>query len=259
MMEANYHTHTPRCHHAEGAEREYVEQAIARGVKILGFSDHSPQVYDEGYISGVRMLPEQLEDYVMTLRGLREEYAGRIEIYIGLEAEYYPRYFDRLLPLIRPWKLDYLILGQHFLGNETEGLPPCPRQTEDEALLERYVMQTMEGLETGAFSCFAHPDVLNYTGDPRIYRKWYEKLCLRAKELNVPIEMNMLGYVTNRHYPNAAFFQIVREVGNDVILGCDAHAPGRVADPSEIDRCMRFLRECGINRVADRMNMISPV
>ena len=258
-MEANYHTHTVRCHHAEGTEREYIEQAIARGVKILGFSDHSPQIYDDGYVSGVRMLPEQLEDYVMTLRGLREEYAGRIEIYIGLEAEYYPRLFDRLLRLIRPWQLDYLILGQHYLGNEFEGLPPCPRGTDDEAWLERYVKQTTEALETGMYSCFAHPDILNYTGDQKIYRKWYEKLCLRAKELNVPIEMNMLGYATNRHYPNAAFFRIVGEVGNDVILGCDAHAPGRVADPSEIDRCMQFLRECGINRVAERMRMISPV
>ena len=27
---ANYHTHTFRCHHANGTEREYIEQAIER-------------------------------------------------------------------------------------------------------------------------------------------------------------------------------------------------------------------------------------
>ena len=257
MMEANYHTHTVRCHHAEGTEREYVEQAVFRGLKVLGFSDHSPQVFD-GYVSGCRMLPEQLEDYVMTLRGLREEYADRLRLLIGLEAEYYPKYFHRLLDLIRPFQLDYLILGQHFTGNEYEGEPHLTLPSEDESRLERYVKQTIEGLETGAFSCFAHPDVFHYVGDPKIFRKWYEKLCVRAKELGIPLEMNMLGYVTNRHYPSADFFRIVREVGNDVILGCDAHAPGRVADPAEIDRCMQFLHDSGIHQVLNRMTLVTP-
>ena len=38
-MIANYHTHTWRCRHADGTEREYVERAIEGGLKILGFSD----------------------------------------------------------------------------------------------------------------------------------------------------------------------------------------------------------------------------
>ena len=251
-MDANYHTHTVRCNHAEGTEREYIEQAIARNLRILGFSDHAPQIYD-GYVSGYRMSPGQLEDYVTTLEALREEYAGRIEILIGLEAEYYPRYFGRLTDLIRPFHLDYLILGQHFTGNESDGEPPCPQPTDDEKRLERYVRQTAEALETGRFRCFAHPDILNFTGDRKIYRKWYEKLCGHAKELNIPLEMNMLGYATGRHYPNADFFRIAGEVGNDVILGCDAHNPARVADPSEIDRCLAFLRQCGVSRIIGRI------
>jgi len=30
-MFANYHTHTSRCHHAKGTEREYIEAAIKAG------------------------------------------------------------------------------------------------------------------------------------------------------------------------------------------------------------------------------------
>lgn len=41
-MIANYHTHTWRCMHAEGAEEAYVRQAIRRGLHTLGFSDHTP-------------------------------------------------------------------------------------------------------------------------------------------------------------------------------------------------------------------------
>ena len=56
IMKANYHTHTARCMHAEGTEREYIEQALARRVQTLGFSDHAPQVFDGGYVSGFRMI-----------------------------------------------------------------------------------------------------------------------------------------------------------------------------------------------------------
>ena len=52
-MIANYHTHTWRCMHAEGTEREYVERAIEGGLKILGFSDHTPMPYANGYVSNV--------------------------------------------------------------------------------------------------------------------------------------------------------------------------------------------------------------
>jgi histidinol-phosphatase (PHP family) len=56
-MIANYHTHTPRCRHAKGSEREYVESAIKAGLQVLGYADHSPQIFPAGYDSTFRMYP----------------------------------------------------------------------------------------------------------------------------------------------------------------------------------------------------------
>ena len=39
-MFSNLHTHTTRCRHAFGTEREYIEAAITQGIRVLGFSDH---------------------------------------------------------------------------------------------------------------------------------------------------------------------------------------------------------------------------
>ena len=47
-MIANYHTHTTRCNHAVGSEREYVEKAIELGFSELGFADHAPMPLPEG-------------------------------------------------------------------------------------------------------------------------------------------------------------------------------------------------------------------
>ena len=96
-MLTNYHTHTTRCGHAEGTEEEYILTALRCGFKVLGFSDHTPWAYaTPGFVSSIRMLPSQLDDYVLTLRRLREKYADKLHIRIGLEAEYFPAYLGWL-------------------------------------------------------------------------------------------------------------------------------------------------------------------
>ena len=67
IITADYHNHTPRCRHASGTEREYIETAIARGLKVLGFSDHSPYLFPGDYYSTHRMFPEETEAYYRTL------------------------------------------------------------------------------------------------------------------------------------------------------------------------------------------------
>lgn len=241
-MRANYHTHTPRCRHAVGAERDYIERALAGGLEILGFSDHTPYDYGvPGYDSGVRMFPEELEDYVSTLLALRTEYAGRVELLIGLEAEYYPKLFPKLLDLLRPFPVEYLLLGQHFLGNET-GEPYCGAPTGDKRVLDRYVGQSIEGMQTGAFTYFAHPDLINYRGgDTAEYDRQMRRLCRAAKDAGVTLEFNLLGFREGRNYPNARFWRIAAEEGNPVVLGCDAHRPEHAWDPETEARALRLL------------------
>ena len=129
-MRANYHTHTRRCRHAIGAEREYIERAIRAGLKTLGFSDHTPQVYPGGFVCPVKMLPGELEGYVDTVLALKREYRNDIEILLGLEAEYLDTLWEPLLHLLEPYPIEYLLLGQHYygdgVGSPFTGSPPVP-------------------------------------------------------------------------------------------------------------------------------------
>ena len=114
-MLTNYHTHTTRCGHAEGTEEKYILTALRCGYKVLGFSDHTPWAYaTPGFVSRIRMLPSQLDDYVLTLRGLREKYADKLHIRIGLEAEYFPAYLGWLREEMERLDIEYLILGCHY-------------------------------------------------------------------------------------------------------------------------------------------------
>ena len=117
MTGYNLHTHTKRCNHAAGEDREYVEAAIEAGMTVLGFSDHCPQFFPaDDYYSNFRMFPEQAFDYAESVRALQKEYAADIRILLGFETEYYPETFDAFMEFVRPLRLAYMILGQHFLG-----------------------------------------------------------------------------------------------------------------------------------------------
>ena len=168
-MRANYHTHTWRCYHATGLEEDYVKTAVAQGFDILGFSDHTPQFFPEGYTSKIRMDPQELPNYCKLVRDLRDRYSDRIQIHVGLEVEYYPALFSELLPLVRDQGVEYLLLGQHFLDNE-QGSPYAGAPTADESILRRYCEQSMEAMQTGCFTYFAHPDLIKFQGDHAIYR-----------------------------------------------------------------------------------------
>lgn len=223
-MIANYHTHTRRCGHAEGEEREYVEQAIAAGVRILGFSDHTPYPFSNGYESRIRMRLSETEDYFKTVTELKREYAGQIDIRIGLEAEFYPACFDALLRFLEDYPCDYFLMGQHYIYNEYDGVYSGGR-TADEDVLKQYVTQALEGLATGKFTYLAHPDLVNWWGNAEVYDREMERLCRGVKALGLPLELNLLGLHNRRHYPNLRFWKIAARVGNAVIPGCDAHQP----------------------------------
>lgn len=239
-MIANYHTHTWRCNHASGTEREYVENALKQKLHILGFSDHSPYIFPGEYYSHFRMKLDQLQDYVDTVLSLRKEYAGRIEIPLGLELEYYPKLLPNLLPVLRDYPLDYFILGQHFVGNEIDehysGWP-----TDNPRILQRYVDQVIEGMYSGVFTYVAHPDLIHFTGEASVYSAQMNRLCKAAKNCGVPLEVNLLGFVEKRVYPNVLFWEQAATENCAVILGRDAHKPQHLLDDETERRVMDLI------------------
>ena len=254
-MIANYHTHTPRCHHAGGSEREYIENAIKVGFCELGFADHAPMPFDNGYTSGIRMSLEQTEDYVNTLLDLRREYEKDIKIFIGFEAEYYPKYFERFLDFLSQYPIDYLIMGQHFCCNEDDGYPHNAITTDSTEHLVKYVDQVTEGLSTGKFSYLCHPDMLNFVGDKDVYRREMTRLIEFMKASDLPLELNLLGLAGGRHYPNPVFWALASELGATAIIGCDAHEPRGIIYPGTLERANKIISDNPGLKIIDTLKL----
>ena len=200
-MKANYHTHTPRCRHAVGREEEYIDKAIAEGLEVLGFSDHTPQFY-EGFVSPIRMLPSEAEEYFHTAERLKREYAGKIELCFGFETEYHPAIWGKLLDLYRSLPVDYLILGQHHYNEKSESEKTSVfAPSSDPESFKRYMANVTEAVKTGLFSAVAHPDVYFFTGDPELYEAECENFIRECIRLDIPLEINLGGIRTSRIFP----------------------------------------------------------
>ncbi len=246
---ANYHTHTFRCGHAaEAAEREYVEKAIASGIKILGFSDHTPYPGTANFPGrpGIRMDISELDGYCETVLSLRKEYRDQIEIHLGLEVEYFPALFYPLMEQLKTRPVEYLLLAQHFTNNQNDGVH-CGFPGND--VLQKYTEQLICGIETGMFTYIAHPDIVNHEGDPDEYELCMRKICRKANEYGLPLEINMLGLGTGRPYPYRRFWEIAASEGCTAIIGCDAHSPEDVFHQDLIDSGRAIASEYGITLI----------
>lgn len=250
----NYHTHTTRCHHAVGDDREYVEAAIKAGIEELGFSDHAPMIFGNNHKSTFRMALSDTEDYVNSVRSLQKEYKDKISIKLGFELEYYPVLFQKELEYLKTFNYDYLILGQHYTDNEFEkSAHYSGRITRKISILDKYISQCIEGLSTGEFAYIAHPDLINYSGSSELYIAKMTYFCEKLKELDVPLEFNLLGFSDKRNYPNSLFWEIVSEVGNKVIIGFDAHNPTALENLNTYNNALEYLNKLNITPI-DTMN-----
>ncbi len=247
MIQTNFHTHTVRCHHAKGEDEEYIVNAIKAGYKEIGFSDHSPFYPEEGCRqSSYRVYVEDIKDYFDSLRALREKYKDQITIHIGFEMEYYPEYFDSMLKLVKDSGAEYLILGQHFLGNEINKAHYSGIPSDQKEHLDTYCDLVVEGLKTGVFTYVAHADLLNFTGDQAYYEERMRRMIREVKALDYPLEFNRLGFAEKRAYPRADFWKIVGEEGARTVIGLDAHTPDVYLDTESVAQIEAYLAEFGI-------------
>ncbi|MBQ8408841.1 MAG: histidinol-phosphatase [Clostridia bacterium] len=263
-MTANYHTHTARCGHASGTDREYVEKAIELGFSVLGFSEHAPMPFPEDIPEGnlqrllsMRMKLHETDAYFESLLSLREEYKNDIEIHIGFEVEYFDRCFDSFIEYIKDYPVEYLILGQHFRGIYHDSMIYNGARTNDDAILKCYVDDVIAAIKTGKITYVAHPDLLFYSKSLEVYEREMTRLIKCANEHKIPLEFNFYGMQEVRNYPTFAFWQLAADIGCDVVFGSDAHKPENLLNPLAYKQAQQLIANNPKLNLLDRVEFKS--
>jgi histidinol-phosphatase (PHP family) len=225
------HLHTPLCGHATGHPREYAQAALDAGLSGLCFTDHMPMPvwYDAPW----RMRLEQLPEYVDTVRAVQAEYSGRLEVRLGLEADFHPgteRFVGRVLKA-HDW--DYVIGSVHYLGAWGFDNPEFVAEYAErdlEGLYRQYYALVEGAARSGLFDSVGHLDLPKKFG----HRDPDQTAALRALDViadcGLALDFNTAGWrkPVAEAYPSP---ELVREAagrGIPFVLGSDAHAPGEV-------------------------------
>jgi len=242
------HCHTVLCKHATGTTAEYAERAEARGLKGIIFTCHCP-------LPGLgpnrtRMDPEQYEDYVALVAATREAFAGRVDVRLGLESDYYPG--------VEPWleKLHARHPLNHVLGSVHTQVPEYRARFFHGDWFEYqklYFQHLAEAAETGLYDTLAHPDLVKNESpadwDFARIRPHIERALDRIAATGVAMELNTSGLhkALPEINPSPAMLGLMRARGIPVVLGADAHVPERVA--ADYAGALRTLQGVGYTEV----------
>lgn len=255
------HSHTPLCKHATGTPSEYAAVAEQRGLKGIIITCHGPLPDNLGLEH--RMAPNEYEKYVEMVAAAREEFAGRVDVRLGLESDFFPG--------LESWseKLHARVPLHHVLGSVHMQVSFYRARfyTGDALEYQRtYFGHLADSAETGLFDTLAHPDLVKNDAP----HEWHfarietdiKKALDRIAATGVAMELNTSGLnkALPEMNPGPQMLTLIRERDIPVVIGADAHRPARVGD--RYQQALRMLDELGFETVSyflERKRHIVPI
>jgi len=222
-MRIDLHNHTALCNHATGTPREYILEAINKGIDIYGFSDHAPMNFDEKY----RMSFEQMQSYEAEILSLKDEYKKQIDIRLGYEVDYLPGHMDsRVLNA----DVDYLIGSVHFLdkwGFDNPEFIGEYKNRDIDTIWQEYFNAIETMAKSGYFNIVGHIDLIKvFNFKPKKDIRQIAKNAIKAiKNAQMAVEINTAGLrkPAKEAYPSLEILQMCYENSIDITFGSDAH------------------------------------
>ena len=253
FFKANLHTHSTYCDGKDTLE-ETILTAIDKGFDSVGFSGHSYMYFAEDHSMSI----PGTEEYKREVMRLKEKYAGKIEIFLGLEFEMYSK--------VDLSGYEYLIGSSHYFdfGNRIVGFDRSAEVVKgvidecfggDGMKYAKEFYRNLERLpEYGDFDILAHFDLIAKHAETHDFFDMesdeYKEYAVRAAEAlagKIPyFEVNTgaiaRGYRT-APYPTAFLMKEMKRLGFKPLISSDCH--NRQDLDCAFDLAERMLKECG--------------
>ena len=247
------HMHTPLCKHASGQPEDYAAVAEKRGLKGIIVTCHNPVI--DGWATRYRMDLKQFPDYVAMVERARQKWAGRVDVRLGLESDYYPGAETWLAELHQ--KAEF----HHILGSVHSPLPEYMERFFNGSMAGFYrthFEHLAEAAETGLYDTLAHPDLVKII-EPRAWdvnkllddiRRSLDRIAVTGTAM----ELNTSGLNKSLPEMNPSVTILAEMYQRDipVVVGADAHEPKRVA--ANYEDALEMLQEVGYSHVSIFLN-----
>ncbi len=242
------HSHTPLCKHARGLPTEYALAAYRAGLAGITITCHNPM--PNGFSAGVRMSMEQWDEYQQLVGDATSHWSGRVDVRLGLEADYFPGYEPFLEKQLASAPLSYVLGSVHPQISEYRAQFGSSDPVEHQST---YFRMLADAAETGLFDCISHPDLIkNETVNDWIPERILEVIgeaLDRIAKSGTAMELNTSGKLKKipEMNPFPTMLEMMAQRGIPVVLGADAHVPERVGDGYE--EALELLSRSGYREV----------
>ncbi len=228
-MIVDLHNHTIMCNHAQDTIDEYIQEAIKKGTKIFGFSEHAPMDFDPEY----RISFEQMDEYEKKILDAKKRYKNKIDIRLGYEVDYLQGHMDKR---VLNADVDYLIGSVHFIDKWGFDNPEFIGRYEDEDIDEIWqkYFDTIEKMaKSNLFDIVGHVDlikVFKFMPKKNIL-DIAKKSLLAIKKADMVLEINMAGYrkPIKEAYPSIDILKEAYRLNIPITFSSDAHAKDQVS------------------------------
>ncbi|GGD95907.1 histidinol-phosphatase [Paenibacillus nasutitermitis] len=236
-MKFDFHTHHERCGHATGTIRQYIIAAMDSGLDMIGISDHTPffaQEQDRPSLTGC-MAKSEFPAYVREVLELKAEFAGRIEVLLGIEADFIPDCLDLYRNILASYPFDYVIGSVHeFAGNGLYDKKQWEQLTVQGKLdlKNLYYDHVAQSAKSGLYDILGHVDALNryFPGYPELRTEAADLTLQTIARHDVVMEINSSD---DNWVPDGWLLERALHYGVKVTFGSDAHEPERVGEHFE--------------------------
>lgn len=187
------------------------------------------------------MAKSQFTEYVKEVQSLKQLYSGKIDVLLGIEADFFPEQVENYRFHFEKYAFDYIIGSVHhvegvsiFNRGRWDGL-----STQDKVRTkETYYSLIEQSAKSGLFQILGHIDAMKgfYPAFSSIQSEVVEHTLKVIGECDVAIEINTSGKTKDvgGWYPADNILEMARKYGVTVTFGSDAHDPERVGDEFEI-------------------------
>lgn len=242
VLTFDYHTHHHRCGHATGHIEDYVRAALDLGMEEIGISDHAPIYWRDGdhALPGTAMPRSELAGYVEEVLDVRDRYAGRISVKLGLEADYAPGFEDVYREVLSRYPFDYVIGSVHYCRDLHIYYRQRWEETEDPAAVYAdYFALIRDSAHCGLFDVLGHITGLMIYGprpSPEFLEREFEETARAIAASGVAIEVNTSGLRKGgpEPFPAGDLLRRCIAAGVPVTFGSDAHLPSEVGYAREV-------------------------
>jgi histidinol-phosphatase (PHP family) len=227
------HMHTPLCKHAEGSPLEYAQAALEQGLQGICVTDHNPM--PAWFDSDFRMRESELPHYLEMVSEAREAMAGKLEVRVGLEADFHPGTEGSVQKVLEAHDWDYVIGSVHFIGAWGFDNPAFVAEYDRrdlEAVYAEYYKLIVAAAQSGLFDAIGHLDLPKKFGHvlPNMLELALPALDAIATA-GLALDYNTAGYrkPIAEAYPSPSILSAALERGISIVTGSDAHKPSEVA------------------------------